>query len=65
MSKTMYLHKTSSTLLFEVEELFEIKEALLFSSLFEASSLVAINPNIQSLRSNVLLSSISASICSS
>ena len=40
------LHMTSWTLLFKVEELFEVKEILLFSFLFGASSIDAINPNI-------------------
>ena len=35
-----------STFLFEVEELFEIKEAPLFPFLFEASFVDAINPSI-------------------
>ena len=52
---------TSSTLLFEVEKLFEIKETSLFLFLFEAPSVDAINPNIRSLGTNVLLSSVSAS----
>ena len=53
------LHMTSPSLLSHAEELFEIKEKLLFTFLFEASSIDTINPNIQS--TNVLLSSISAS----
>ena len=56
---------TSFALLFEEKELFENKEISLFSFLFEASSIDAINPNTRSLRTNVLLSSISASFCSS
>ena len=40
------LHMTSWTLLFKVEELFEVKEILLFPFLFGASSIDAINPNI-------------------
>ena len=55
---------TSFVLLFEEKELFENKEISLFSFLFEAS-IDAINPNTRSLRTNVLLSSISASFCSS
>ena len=58
------LHMTSSTLLFNVEELTEIQETL-FSFLFEASSIDEINPNIRSLHTNVLLSSISVFFCSS
>ena len=54
---------TLSTLLFEVEELFDIKDTSLLSFLFDACSIDAINPNIRSLRTNVLLCSISASFC--